>query len=206
MFATLLHLKPIKMKKIIKSLLIASVSILALSACKKNKKDDPSPVKPIEVGGGDEESITRVVLILTNGTTKDTVTYKDKGGITIDSLLLLANTTYSVEVNVYDDNKTPVDTITNEIVEEANYHRFHYTFSATTGTPNVTTTILDKDGKTPAQPVGLSFELKTGAGTGNGKFKINLRHFAEGVEKTESPTDGESDISIEFPVRVKVIV
>lgn len=191
-----------KMKKIFKTLLITSLAIASLSSCKKKKDDDPSPAKPIEVGGGDEENITRLVLILTNGSTKDTVTYKDKGGITKDSLLLLANTTYSVEVKVFDDTKTPVDTISKEIEEEANFHRFHYTFTATSGTPSLTSSITDLDTKTPPQPLGLKFDLVTGANLGKGNFKVNLRHFAGGAEKTSDPNGGDSDISIEFPVRV----
>ena len=194
------------MKNLFKSLLIASVSILALSACKKNKSDDPSPTNPIEVGAGDEENITRVVLILTNGTEKDTVTFKDPKGngtnVTIDSLILKASTTYSVVVKVYDDTKTPADTISGEIEEEANFHRFHYTFTSQSGSPSFTTTILDQDTKNPPQPLGLSFNLVSGAGFGKGTFRVSLRHFAEGAEKSADPAGGDSDISIEFPVRV----
>lgn len=182
-------------------ILFGSLTLL-FSACKKNKKDDPKPETPIEVGGGDEENVTRVVLYLTNGTTKDTVTYKDMGGITKDSLLLMASTTYSVEVKVFDDTKTPADTVSSEIEEEANFHRFHYTFTPTSGTPSLTSSITDLDTKTPPQPLGLKFNLATGTGIGKGNFKINLRHFAGGVEKTSDPNGGDSDISIEFPVRV----
>ena len=180
---------------------------MVFSACKKNKSDDPSPTKPIEVGGGDEENITRVVLILTNGTKKDTVTYKDLKGdgsnITIDSLMLNASTTYSVEVKIYDDTKNPISVVSDEIQEEANFHRFHYTFTPTSGTPSLITSIADLDTKTPPQPLGLKFNLATGIGLGKGNYKIVLRHFGEGAQKTTNPADGDSDISIEFPVRVK---
>lgn len=194
------------MKNLFKSILIASVAIASFSACKKNKSNDPSPTSPIEVGGGDEENITRVVLILTKGEIKDTVTYKDLkrdgANITIDSLILDASTTYLVEVKVYDDTKTPADTVSGEIEEEANFHRFHYTFTSKSGSPSISTSILDQDTKTPPQPVGLSFNLVSGTGLGRGIFRVSLRHFAEGLEKNNDPAGGEQDILVDFPVRV----
>ena len=183
-------------------MIVASMAVASLSACKKTKKDDPSPEKPIEVGAGDEENITRVVLIVSNGTEKNTVTYKNKGGITVDSLLLSPNTTYSVEVKVFDDTKTPVDTISNEIKKEANYHHFHYVFTSTSGTPTLTATITDNDTKTPPLPLGLMFDITTGANAGIGSLKVSLRHFAEGAVKTSDQKGGESDIDISFPIRV----
>lgn len=192
------------MKNLFKSILIVS---LALAACKKNKSGDPSPTAPIEVGGGDEENITRVVLFLANDTEKDIVTFNDPTGkgknVSVDSLILKVSTSYSVELKVYDDTKTPAAIVSNEILSEANFHRFHYTFTPTSGTASLATTIIDQDTKTPPQPLGLRFNLLTGTNVGSGRLKVSLRHFAGGTEKTSDPAGGDSDISIEFPVRIK---
>jgi PKD repeat protein len=191
------------MSKLFKNILVTCIAFFALSACKKNKSSDPDPTKPIEVGGGDEENITRLVLFLNNGIEKDTISYKTIGGISVDSLLLLTNTTYSIEIKVYDDSKTPAVIVSDEIQKEANFHRFHFTFTPTIGTPSLTTSITDQDTKLPPQPLGLKFNLATGTNNGKGIFKINLRHFASGLEKTSDPVGGDSDILIEFPVRIK---
>lgn len=195
------------MKNLFKGILIVSVAVISLSACKKNKSNDPSPTAPIEVGGGDEENITRVVLFLANDTEKDTVTFNDPTGkgtnVMVDSLILKVSTSYLVEVKIYDDTKTPTSIVSNEILSEANFHRFHYTFASTYGTPSLVTIITDQDNRIPPQPLGLRFDLLTGANVGNGKFKVSLRHFAGGAEKTSDPAGGDSDISIEFPVRIK---
>ncbi len=194
------------MKKTIKHFCLATLTLLAFASCKKNKSNDPKPETPLEVGGGEAENITRVVLFLSNGTNKDTVIFNDPKGngtnVTVDSLVLKANVTYSVIVKIYDDTKNPIELVSDEILKEANYHRFHYTFSAITGNPSISTTILDKDSQTPTQPLGLTFDLKPGAGFGKGAFKVSLRHFAEGIDKTENPNDGQQDLSVEFPTRI----
>lgn len=194
------------MKNIFKSVMIVCVMLALLTACKKNKTSDPNPTTPIEVGGGDEENITRVVLILNNGAFKDTVTYKDLKGdgskITIDSLILKADATYLVEVKVYDDTKNPVMLVSEEIAKEANFHRFHYVLSSASVSPNIPVGILDQDTNSPPQPLGLLFNLFTGSKSEIGNFKISLRHFAEGVKKNADPAGGQQDILVNFPVRL----
>lgn len=200
------------MKKTFKLLVVLALGTLALSSCKKNKSDDPTPETPVDPGGGDEENITRVQLFFTdsaNTATTFSVKYNDPDGDgrgnppIIDSLKLEAGKVYVVKLGIFDDTKTPVDTVSKEIEEEANYHRFHYVFAPASGSiATIASTILDVDTKTPPQPLGLSFKLKTGTGKGKGTFTVNLRHFDNGQEKTGDPAGGEQDVLVDFPVRV----
>ncbi len=183
---------------------------IAISSC---KKDDANPAKPNNPGAGDEEVITTVKLHFTNASdTTDHRHYRwydadgsGSGNPVIDSIVLKPSTTYNVEVEVLDQTKTPAKDIAEEIKEEANYHRFHYTFTPAQGSTatSVTTSITDLDTQTPPQPLGLRFSAASGASVGNGTFNISLRHFANNSTKTNVATDGESDLDIDFRLVVK---
>ncbi len=183
---------------------------LAISAC---KRDNANPANPNNPGAGDEEVITTVELHFTNASdTTDHRHYRwydadgsGSGNAVVDSIVLKPSTTYNVEVKVLDQTKTPVKNIAEEIEEEANYHRFHYTFTPAQGSTatTVNTTITDLDTQTPPQPLGLRFSSATGAAAGKGTFNINLRHFANNSIKTNVATDGESDLDVDFRLVVK---
>lgn len=193
------------MKKTLRVLSLLALASLAFTSCKKNKDDDPKVENPVDPGAGDEENVTRVSVVWVDSASNkaDTVTYR-AGQPKVDSLKLKPNTTYLAQTLVFDDTKTPVDTISHEIEEEGNYHRFHYSLVPANGsTASISTTFLDQDTKTPPQPIGLKFKVKTGAGTGAGNFNINLRHFHEGEEKTGDIAGGEQDIYVNFPTVVK---
>jgi hypothetical protein len=194
------------MKKTYLILSIASLSLLF--SCKKDDHDH----EPHDHGAGEQELITRLELHLTNSTLSSDIViakFNDPEGEgkgadpTIDTLKVKAGTTYNAVLKIYDDTKSPVDTISGEIKEEANAHRFHYTYSAlgsTATTLNVT--ITDNDTKNPPLPLGLTLTINTGTIAGLGKLNINLRHFDD-ANKTNNPTDGEQDINVDFPVKIQ---
>jgi hypothetical protein len=171
--------------------------LLTLLAC---KRDNPNPNNP---GAGEEEVITTIQLTFQNqADTSDHFTrqWVDADGIgsgapVIDSIFLKPSTTYAVSIALKDEinNKD----ITEEIREEANYHRFHYVFAPTA---LATTTITDQDDNN--QPLGLTFTLTT-ATPGKGTLNVVLRHFANNVVKTGGVSDGEEDVNVGFGVGVR---
>ncbi len=186
--------------------LLAFVAI-SISGCKKNKATDPTAEQPVNPGAGDEENITRIQLQFidsANNTISKTFTLRDTDGQgknppVADTIKLEVNKTYFVSQSIYDDTKTPLSVVSDEIRKEANFHRFHYSIK---GSLIAQTIITDYDTRSPAQPLGLEFKIKSGNAGGNSIFNINLRHFSNGIEKTANPADGEQDILVDFPVRV----
>ena len=172
---------------------------LLFTSCKKDE------VEPTD----DNELITRVELKFTDVTAKTTLTYtfQDKDGDPktapekFDKIVLNKGVTYSVSIGVYDDTKSPVMDITQEINEEADVHLFVY---KTTPASLLTTTILDKDKN--GLPIGLSSSILTQSTAGTGKLNLLLKHQPElnGVKvKTGQEAGGSTDIDLLFDVEVK---
>jgi hypothetical protein len=183
------------MKKYLPILLVS----LLFTSCKKDE------VEPTD----DNELITRVELKFTDITAKSTLTYtfQDKDGDPktapekFDKIVLNKGVTYSVSIGVYDDTKSPVMDITQEINEEADVHLFVY---KTTPASLLTTTILDKDKN--GLPIGLSSSVLTQSTAGTGKLNLVLKHQPElnGVKvKTGQEAGGSTDIDLLFDVEVK---
>lgn len=185
-----------------------AMGVLLLSACTKENKDAAKPVDP---GAGDQEVVTKVTVHLTNiaDTTQHVMaSWNDPDGEvgsqlpTVQELVLKPGANYRGELELTDATKNPAFDITEEIEEEADEHRFHFTFTASTGSgANMAITILDQDAD--GQPLGLNFRIETSTVTGTGNFNINLRHFGEGTTKSNDPTAGETDLLIDFPVKIQ---
>lgn len=180
------------------------IYILLLSvlfvACKKDSNDVTKPINPNE-----EELITTVALIFDSGVKKDTFYFKDidgAGGLQptkFDTIRLLSNTTYTLNVVLIDESKSPSDTISNEVLNEAEEHQF---FFNSVGGYNITTTALDAD--INGVPIGLSNEVTTGDSfiEKNNQYKIVLKH-QPGIKPTSgygNSSLGETDIEIDFPI------
>ena len=173
---------------------------LLFTSCKKDEEIEPTD---------DNELITRVELKFTDVTAKSTLTYtfQDKDGDPntapekFDKIVLNKGVTYSVSIGVYDDTKSPIMDITEEIAEESDVHLFVY---KTTPAALLTTTILDKDKN--GLPVGLSASVLTQSTAGTGKLNLLLKHQPElnGVKvKTGQEAGGSTDIDLSFDVEVK---
>lgn len=177
-------------------LLLLSLLILTFSAC---TDDEPKPNNPPSNEG---ELITTLKVIFTDSTDNSikSFTFKDTDGdggnnpTQFDSIILNTSRTYSVSILLLDESKTETDTISNEVLEEADEHLFVFTPSSI----NLNIVITDMDSK--GLPIGLKSKWKTGA-VSNGTITIALKH-QPGV-KDGSSTPGETDIEIAFPIRIE---
>ncbi len=180
---------------------------LAFSACKKDK-EEPKPAD-------DNELITTVVYTLEApaGSTAPAVsiTWEDRDGDggaapvvtggTAGRLTLQRNTLYTGSILLLDRTKTPADTISNEVADEADQHLFVYQT-----TPAGLLNIVRTDRDTNRLEVGLE-TTATAPAAGTGSLKITLRHqppMANGTRiKDGTFGPGDTDVAADFPVTVQ---
>lgn len=180
-------------------------SVLIVSCKKNDGKDATNP--PVT---NTQEQITTVILTGNDSSNQFAVTWEDLDGAggkapVIDSLVLDTGIQYTVSVLLLDKTKTPWDTISNEVSAKKNVHQFFYTPSSSL-TDKLAIAILDFDNNTPPLPVGLTFSMNTQSSVGfvlpvQGSLRMVLSHY-DGIPKTTTPSP-ESDIDIQFPVRLK---
>ena len=186
-----------------KSIMLALGALsLVVVGCKKDE------VKPTDDHDhNDGELITTLELKFSgkgvvNNDTTFVVTFDDPDGfggnapIKLDQINLLKNTDYSVEITLLDKTKTPYDTISNEVLEEADEHLFFYS-SNPVNLLNIT--ITDKDSKN--RNLGLLSNWRTNTAVGSGTVKVKLMH-QPGVKDGKSEVGG-TDVEVEFPVVIK---
>jgi hypothetical protein len=182
------------------------VLICVLSACKKNSKDVAQPVNP-----NDQELITTLTLGVSSPSTPNNVqyfSYRDLDGSggnppKIDTIRLLQNTTYNVQLLVLDETKSPTDTTSKVIYKERDIHQF---FFSKEGSYDLTTTYLDSDDN--GVPVGLKISINTGSAftIKTNKYKVVLKH-QPGLKPTSGKGDvnlGETDVEVSFPITILV--
>lgn len=176
--------------------IVIVLGILAISGCKKDDDlvETPPPVQ------NEGEVITTMRLIATDSATNTvagTFTFRDPDGSggtgpdIFDTIRLAANKTYNVQLVLLNETVTPADSISNEVLAEANDHMFffHYTGAA------ITQSYLDQDTNTPPLGIGLHTKWKTGAAS-TGTSQVILKHQPGVKDGTETP--GETDIDITF--------
>ncbi len=185
------------------------VAVLFTAAC-----GDDNPAAPIP-GAGDPENISRVTVELTpvgGGATitservdPDGTQLPDPVGAANGTLALSQGTTYDGTIELLNDlDPNDVVEINEEIEEEANFHRFFYSFDCDGVT--VPEGSLDLDTQTPtAYPVGLHYQVVVDADaptTSSCTLHVELHHFetdkGDGLGSTY-----ETDLSIDFPVTVE---
>ncbi|MFN6038706.1 MAG: hypothetical protein ACK452_09590 [Bacteroidota bacterium] len=183
--------------------LITSVFLLSVLSfsCKKDKAPDPQTPPPVNQG----EVITTLKLIFTDSSNSSSVSafvFKDADGeggngpTVFDTIKTQANKTYFVSILLLDETKNPVDTISNEVLEEANDHIFFFHHTGV----NMNTSYLDQDSNNPPLPIGLSTKWKTG-NVSNGTSQIILKH--QPGTKNGSEIPGETDIDVIFQTKVE---
>lgn len=177
------------MKKILYSAVFLCSASLFFTSCKKDKPEEPN----------EEEVITTLLVKLTPVTGGATLQYKFEdidgpGGAaaTIEEIVLAPSTVYDAELLLLNKTVSPADTISNEVAEEADAHRFYYEVE---GGANLSIGNYDTDAN--GIPVGLTSRWTTGA-VSTGKLQITLRHYAatppnkalaDGVNDAKSSTD-----------------
>jgi hypothetical protein len=178
-------------------LALGALSLVVVS-CKKDE------VKPTDDHDhNDSELITTMELHFTDSLSGNTfkVVFNDPDGdggnapTQFDTIHLLKNSTYKVELTLLDKSKTPADTISNEVLEEANDHLFFYSSNPL---DLVNVAITDKDGN--GKNLGLKSTWTT-SNAGSGKVKVKLMH-QPGVKDGTSAT-GDTDVEVDFQVNVK---
>lgn len=120
----------------------------------------------------------------------------------IDVMQLQANKNYQWQLLLLNESVSPVDTISNEILKEADVHRFFYTPDSAISSL-VQIQILDKDNQ--SKPLGLNAAVQVSPllnniQSVNGKIQIVLSHY-DGIPKTDMPAP-ESDMEIAFQTKI----
>lgn len=149
---------------------VVLVSALLFSACKKDPKPEPN----------DEEVITTLIVKLkpvSGGGATLEYKFDDADGPggaapTYQDIVLAPSTAYSAELILLNKLSNPVDTISKEVKEEADAHRFYYMVQ---NGANIAISNLDNDAN--GVPLGLKSTWTTGA-VSTGKLQITLRHYS----------------------------
>jgi hypothetical protein len=172
---------------------LAITTLLALSC----DSDDPKAVN-------EEELITTLqVDLFTSGNTAVYATlkfYDEDGNGSIPPVYtqtgspIYANSTYTTQISLLNEQETPAEDITLEIEEEKNDHIFCFT---RTGSIASMVAIDEDDNELP---VGLLSTLTTGT-AGAGTVTIILRHQPE-VKTGVCPGAGDTDIEVTFSITV----
>jgi hypothetical protein len=192
-----------KMNKQIVSILLVLILSFFFTACKKENIAEVN----------EEEVITTLVVKLTpiGGGTTLQFAFDDPDGNggaapTYQDIVLAPSTSYAAELIVLDKTATPVDTVSNEIREEAAAHRFYF---ETQNNVNLTINNLDTDAN--GIPLGLS-SIWTTAAASTGKLQITLRHYpgtppdkatTDLVNSTKSGTDLTTTDTGGFTVKIQ---
>ncbi|MDP2386114.1 MAG: hypothetical protein Q8M29_07070 [Bacteroidota bacterium] len=206
-----------------KSIIILFLFALAVSSCLKKKNEEPSANNPLSPTNSGEIITTMKIYI------KDSVSgnyiigspfiFKDADGdggnigtylpLAVDSLITLNDsTTYLAELFLLDETKNPVDTISNEVVEEGQDHMFFFEQTNPVGNPystilsgsGIEITYLDLDANN--RGIGQQFKIRTNSNTAGNQhpFTITLRHQPGAKDGTFPP--GETDVEVRFKVKV----
>jgi len=182
--------------KILKYAMV-SITIASLTSC----IDDDAPVIINE-----EELITTVEYTLTNSADASNIVVLksvDSDGDGPDAPVittagtLRANSSYSGAVRFLNENESPAEDITEEVMEESLEHEVFYV----TSTTGVQITKLDND--TGGNPLGVRTTFQTGAAT-TGNLTIVLRH--EPIKPNDgslSGAAGETDAQVSLPLSIQ---
>lgn len=171
-------------------------TLLTFASCKDD--DDPGPDE-------EQEVITAVTVSLTpTGKGQDaaaTISTLTGSPVQNAPLTLKPGTEYTAVVTFTDESKTPVEDVTAEIYEERDEHLVVFTFTPDAGS-NATLNVNITDRDQNNRPVGLESTVTTGAGTGNGKLRVMLKHQPGNLKTGTNTTAGETDVDVSFNVIV----
>ncbi|MCC7454091.1 MAG: hypothetical protein IT222_07995 [Crocinitomix sp.] len=185
--------------KMINTIFLGLTLAVALIGCKKDDDLVPLP-NPIV---NEQELITTMKLTLIDSSDAAnirTATFRDPdgdGGVSydlFDTIRLEPAKTWYVSILLLNETAAPIDTISNEVLEEANDHLICFS----PGGNSATVLITDVDGN--SFPIGLQSKWKT-TSSGLGTMQIELKH-QPGI-KNGTCGVGETDIDILFPVKIQ---
>jgi len=188
------------MKKSILGLAFLAFTLILWTSCKKDEKVIAPPVPG-------NEFMTTVKLVATNVNDPNDVQTAAWVDLNPDDntppdtskaqLNLHANATYNVEVQFWDETKSPAEDITPEIKERGNYHLVWFTVS---NGLDLTIQPTDHDTNDPPLPIGLEDQFVTGAASA-GNLNVKLRHQPNVKDGTYDP--GSTDADVDFQVNIQ---
>lgn len=172
-----------------------------------------NPAEPLP-GGGDPENISTVTVTLTPAGAGGAVTAnrRDPDGSQLPlpigpasaTLVLQKGVTYNgVTVLLNDIDPSDIINISEEVLEEANFHRFFYTLTCVGVTAPVSG--QNTDTQTPPQPLGSAYQLVVDASAPTNAtctLNIKLHHF-ENNKGDGGGTNFETDLDVDFPVSIQ---
>jgi hypothetical protein len=179
-------------------LALGAMTILSIQACKKDKDEVATPAPP----ANESEVITTLRITFTDSAnTADvrTAEFRDPdgpGGVAydrFDTIRLDSNRTYFATILLLNETASPVDTISNEVLEEADDHLFCFTPSGT----SATITVTDRDGNN--LPIGLQSTWRT-TSAGSGAMTVSLHH-QPGIKNGDCAL-GETDVEVRFVTKI----
>ena len=180
------------MIKKMKSISVLFVATLLFVACSKNDPEIPN----------EEELITTLNYTLTSSSGNTVllsfVDLDGDGGTdpVITGGTLVANETYTGVLTLLNESETPVESITEEIEEEAEEHQFFFESSVT----GLSIAYTDEDSN--GNPIGLESTLTTGAAN-TGSITIILKHEPNKPASDAASAGGETDIEVIFAISVE---
>jgi hypothetical protein len=170
------------------------LKVLAFAAMVGCKKETP----PNEQ---EHEAITTISLIMNAGAVRDTFQFDDPdgdGGLPpnrLDTIRLSLNTSYQVEIKLFNKTKNPVEELTPVIKQQAISHEFFYLPEQLSLL--VTKTDLDNVGL----PLGIMSVWQTSA-PDTGFVRIRLMHKPLLKGPQDGPEKGHADLDVKFPIQV----
>lgn len=192
------------MKKLSQLFPIAMLAIVTASIFSSCKVSDPED-------HNEQESFTTVKLVYTNtadASDKPEATIKFKEGFghggdlleKNETIKLKADASYTVELILLDESKTPAEVMSEEVEEEGEAHQIFYQASGA----SLTVTYADIDGNN--RPIGLKTTQTTGS-AGSATLKVTLKHQQEGSVYLKNDTSdvntGETDVEVTFSVVIE---
>lgn len=176
---------------------LAFLAIIGMASCSKD--DAPVPVN-------EEEVITTVITTLSNTSGSVVLTSKDLDGdgpnapVLTQTGTIVANRVYVGSVKFLNEQKTPAEDITPEVVSEGKDHQVFFQPEAGVGT----FTYADTD--VNGRPIGVMFNFTAGAANAMQKnLIVTLRHepvkTASGVATGNiANAGGDTDIEVTYRV------
>ncbi|MBK7086576.1 MAG: type 1 periplasmic binding fold superfamily protein [Flavobacteriales bacterium] len=183
---------------------MALFAAAAITGCKRDEEDTLVPPPP----ANEEEVITTMILSFDGqaGAADKELRFTDSdgdgGGVPVFELdTLQAASNYNVNIILLNETVSPIDTISNEVLEEGVDHQFFFQPIDA----NITFAYADTDAN--GNPISLQTTMACGTAS-VGSLKVTLRHepdkTAAGVASGDiTNAAGETDIEVTFPVVIE---
>lgn len=212
------------LKRLVPALIALYFIATATSCIKDDPIEDPEPTD-------EQELITNFMWVLTDSATHVSTTYSfidpdgaggvaafygpgNSAGTQADSVIVLKDsTTYFGRIVLLDASASPVDSISNEVLEKGYEHQFFYNNGSNTITNNgvpytvkltngTTIKYLDVDTGSPSRSIGLRTRIRTATTAKGSKspLQIVLKHQPGVKDGTYAP--GETDIEVNFKLKI----